>query len=539
MSNTQFERRIAVETASTNTDALIATERKLLGTILFWPEEHHIQTARDSGLSAASFYLSAHSLIFSAFSALDDAGQPTDTSGVFEFLGARKMNECGGLDYLTRLESAAPATPLFFKKEIEAVKDAAARRNFSVAALAFSEAIADPSRSVEELSELAKSSFAKITETSAAPGAVPLIKRPFITWSLNQFLDYQVPENQNILGEGYLQRGQWTSLIGVGGLGKTRATLWLCICTILGMDWLGIPTHCARARVLFLSTENGAVRWKNDLTRMTSGMTVSEKTLLNECLFILSLDGGGDEDDADPSLNMSDAVAVGRLQATMESIGPDIIVVDPLADMVGGDENSAEAMGECIRAIRRCQRLACPRAAGIAIHHARTGAGNVIQAGDNFNAGNFGRGSKALYSAVRAEIQMAPGDKDDSTKLVVMCGKSNDAPKFAPRGVIFDPESFRYAVDPLWNIDDWRADVNGKRSGTKTITISDVVELVAELAPKIGDEVSAGDVLRTGSDRFGGSEKTVSRRLLEAAQAGFVCSPRKGFYKLGHKPLPK
>ena len=362
---------------------------------------------------------------------------------------------------------------------------------------------------------------------------IPLSKRPFITWRMSQFLEYTIPENQHILGDGYLQRGQWTSLVGVGGLGKTRATLWLCICTILGQDWLGIPTHCAGARVLFLSTENGAVRWKNDLSRMSEGMTEAQKATLNECLFILSLDGGGDDDDADPSLSMADPVSVGRLQATMEAVNPDIIVVDPLADMVGGDENSAEAMGECLRAIRRCQRLAAPRAGGVMIHHARTGAANVIQAGDNFNAGNFGRGSKALYSAVRCEIQMAPGDKEDNTRLVVTCGKSNDAPKFSSRGVIFDTASFRYAVDPLWSIDDWRAAVSGQASG---MTLADMLRAIRPLFSGLGCDVTKG-AIEAALAGFEPTETTLKRRLREAIKAGYLRTEERGHYGLGNKPF--
>lgn len=362
---------------------------------------------------------------------------------------------------------------------------------------------------------------------------VILSKRPFVTWTMAQFLEYQVPENQNILGDGYVQRGQWTSLIGVGGLGKTRITLWLCICTILGQDWLGIPTQCKRARVLFLSTENGAVRWKNDLSRMTTGMSDAEKANINECLFILSLDGGGAEEDADPSLCMSDPISVGRLKATMEAVAPDLIVVDPLADMVGGDENSTEVMGECLRNIRRCQRLAVPRAGGIIIHHARTGAANVIQAGDNFNAGNFGRGSKALYSLVRCEIQMAPGDKDDNTRLVVTCGKSNDAPKFSARGVVFDPTSFRYCVDPHWSMDDWRLSVQGQASG---MTLAEMLKAIRPLFSGLGCDVLKS-AIEVKLAPFDPSETTLKRRLREAIKAGYLRTEGRGLYGLGTKPF--
>jgi len=376
---------------------------------------------------------------------------------------------------------------------------------------------------IADLAELAK----KKTAASA------LASRPFVTWKLNDFLSYEQPADQLLLGEGYIQRGQWTSVIGVGGLGKTRAVLWLCICFILEQEWLGLPTHCPGCKILFLSTENGATRWKNDLQKMTRGMTPEQLDRIHTQMDILSLDAGG-EDDADPSLNMGDAVAQGRLAATLKHLNPDLIVFDPLADMVDGDENSAESMGNTLRTVRGIQRRAAPRAAGLLIHHARTGAGNVIQAGDNFNAGNFGRGSKTLYSAVRCEIQMAPGDKEDNTRLVVCCGKSNDAPKFPSMGVIFDPVSFRYAKDETWNEADWRAAVQGQASG---MSLGEMLTAIRPLFSGMGCEVTLAAMCDALS-AFAPSDTSLKRRIREAITAGYIRRGDRGFYGLGIKPFP-
>ena len=165
-------------------------------------------------------------------------------------------------------------------------------------------------------------------------------------------------------------------------------------------------------------------------------------------------------------------------------------------------------------------------------------ASNVAQAGDQFSAGNFGRGSKALYSRVRCEIQLAPGDRDDATRLVLACGKSNNAPAFKMRGLIFDEASFDYVLDESFDLEAWRADVNGARTGSKSVSIADVVEIVRELTPIPGSEVSAGDVQRAVKDRFGASEKTVRARLSEARKSRYLRTERKGFYRLGAKPLP-
>lgn len=192
-----------------------------------------------------------------------------------------------------------------------------------------------------------------------------------------------------------------------------------------------------------------------------------------------------------------------------------------------------------LRTLAHVQTSGAPEAAFLLIHHARTGASNVAQAGDQFSAGNFGRGSKALYSRVRCEIQLAPGDRDDASKLVLACGKSNNAAQFKTRGIIFNEDVFDYELDDAFDLEAWRADVNGKRSAGKSVSIADVVELVRELAPMPGSEVSAGEVQRATKDRFEVSEKSVRARLGEACKSGYLRTQRKGFYRLGCKPLPR
>jgi hypothetical protein len=283
-----------------------------------------------------------------------------------------------------------------------------------------------------------------------------------------------------------------------------------------------------------LSTENGLRRWKTDLGKMMAPLSPNERTVINEHLRIMALVPG-----TDTNINLGDPTVVSRLVATLREHKPGLVVLDPLADLIDGDENKTQDVVTTLRTLQQVQTKGAPEAAYLVVHHARTGAGNVAQAGDQFSAGNFGRGSKALYSRVRCELQLAPGDRDDPSRLVLACGKSNNAPAFKARGLIFDNEVFDYVIDETFDLDAWRNDVSGKRSGGKAVSIADVVEIVRELAPLPGSEVTAGDVCRAAKDRFGGSDKTYSRRLTEACKSGYLRTPRKGFYRLGAKPLPR
>lgn len=363
-----------------------------------------------------------------------------------------------------------------------------------------------------------------------APAPAP---RPFTMWRLSDFLAYIFPADAVILGDSIIERGKWTSIVGIGGLGKTRLSLWLAICQILALEWCGLETHGKPLRWLLLSTENGIKRWKTDLTAMVAGFTEQQRAIIQEHLLILAL-----TDDEDGDLNTGDPDAMDRLVATLREYKPGVIVFDPFADMVDGDENKTEHVVATLRTLRKIVRKDAPTAAGILIHHARTGAANVSQAGDNYNAGNFGRGAKALYCKVRAEIQLAPGDRDDARKLVLSCGKNSDGPKFAARGIIFDPESCSYSLDPDFDLDTWRADVNGQRTG-KACTIGDAVNAVHQLAPLPADEAKTGDIVRLMEDSTAAGIRTCKARLAEALKAGYLrLGSRKGLYRLGSKPLP-
>jgi hypothetical protein len=285
---------------------------------------------------------------------------------------------------------------------------------------------------------------------------------------------------------------------------------------------------------MILSTENGLRRWKTDLGAMFAGLNEEQRALIEEHLLILAL-----TDDEDADLNTNNPEAMVRLGFTLREHRPDGIIFDPFADMIDGDENKTEDVGGTLRKLRFIVRKHVPTAAVLLIHHARTGALNVAQAGDNYNAGNFGRGAKALYSMVRAEIQLAPGDRDNANLIVLACGKNSDGAKFAARGVIFDPDTCSYSIDSNFDLDSWRADVNGKRTG-KACSITDVVQAVRELASMPGDEVKTADLVLRMEESTAACKRTCKARLADALKAGFLRKgSRTGFYRLGAKPLPR
>jgi hypothetical protein len=375
--------------------------------------------------------------------------------------------------------------------------------------------------------------YPKPNTTSVESPEAQVKTRPYTVWSPAQFIAYKADLAALLLGDGYLERGEWTSLVGIGGLGKTRLLVWLCVALITGRTWCDLPTTGGPIKCLLLSTESGLRRWQSDLAKILPLLTPAEQELVEANLRLLAL-----TPDEEGDLNLGDLENVARLGVTLDSEQPGFIGLDPFADMVDGDENATADVVRTLRTLRAVLRKHAPEAAVVIVHHARTGALNIVQAGDNFNAGNFGRGAKALYSRVRCELQLAPGDRDNPNLIVLACGKANNCEKFKARGLVFDPDTFAYSVDPTFDIEAWRSDVAGIR-GNKTVSVADVVQSVRELCPHTGGEVKTGTVCDHVKESTGAGVRTIKDRLREAVKDHYLRQPQHGFYALGSKPLKK
>jgi hypothetical protein len=386
--------------------------------------------------------------------------------------------------------------------------------------------------STDKLLDLAATvEIPRVAAESATPAAQVDAVKPFTVWTPSQFLEWKPSADACLLGEGLIERGEFTSFLGIGGLGKSRLTLWLAICQIVGREWCGLPVHGAPVTWLFLAPENGIRRWQVDLRGMLGTLAEEERAKVETYLrgYAMTLDEDGD-------LCLGDPIARTRLEATLSVVAPGAIVFDPFADMIDGDENKTQDMVTTLRQLRAIVRQSAPNAASIIVHHSRTGSANIAQAGDAFNAGNFARGAKALYSRVRCEIQLAPADKDDTTRLLLACGKASNGPKFATRGIIFDPETMSYSVDPAFDLEAWRNNVTGMRAPT-AVSIADVVGAV-RATYKPGEDVTTAAVVEPLKEQTGACDRTIRRRLNDAATAGYLKhGTTKGTWRLGSKPL--
>jgi hypothetical protein len=258
---------------------------------------------------------------------------------------------------------------------------------------------------------------------------------------------------------------------------------------------------------LLIGNENSLRRQKADLSKILGSFSPPERELIEENLRLHVL-----ETIEDCRLDLSDERTRTRLRATIEEHQPGAVILDPFSNFVEGDENQAKDQRATLNDIYRIVQGVVLDCAIVILHHARTGAGNIAQGVGNYTAGNYMRGSKALLGDVRCAINLMPGDNEDFTKLVISCGKANDCEAFATRGLVFNPENFRYDVDPDFNLEDWINDVEGKR-GNKACSIADVVEAVRAGKHK------RKEIVEHVNDLTGASESTIRRRIKDACEA--------------------
>lgn len=524
-----FESAIPFSPASRSMPHSLESELALLGCCLLDRTET-ADASIEAGVNSATFYETIHRQIWDSIAQLRRTGDPCESALIRLLMQSAGTHSPASIQVISAASSSvgtsAPALGL-----IRSLLDLQGRRAAIRAAHAIIEDAKNPAITIDQIVADAHRAI-KVPSAQTTKG--------FLLWRPAEFIAFQPDPSGCLLGDGFVERGEWTSFVGVGGLGKTRLALYFAICQITGREFCGLPTKGKPQHAIILSTENGLRRWKHDIERFYYNLTKSEQDLVNQHLRIQALTA---QDDGD--LNLGIPATVARLCATLKSPpltnpsdtpGTGLVIFDPFADMVNGDENKTTDLVQTLQTLRRITTTACPDAAIIIIHHARTGAANVAQAGDNYNAGNFGRGSKALFSKVRCELQLAPQDRDDPSRLVLACGKANNTVKFTTRGIKFDADAFTYREDPDFDLDAWRDDVAGKRSKS-VFTIKDAVSIVREKSTLLEPEVSSDAILRTAIEE-GVSKATLYRILQKANDAGYIRKGKtRGMWMLGSKPI--
>ena len=84
--------------------------------------------------------------------------------------------------------------------------------------------------------------------------------------------------------------GQSTTILGPGGIGKSRLLLQLAAACITGREFLGLPTRAQGKRWLILQAENSNRRLRTDLEKLRAWIGEESWNAFNEQVLIHTLE---------------------------------------------------------------------------------------------------------------------------------------------------------------------------------------------------------------------------------------------------------
>jgi archaellum biogenesis ATPase FlaH len=216
-------------------------------------------------------------------------------------------------------------------------------------------------------------------------------KERFIIRNASFALEPQPPVDwilQNLISAGSLN-----VIVGEPGCGKTYLMISLGVCIALGKAWLGLSTK--QGRVLFVDEESGERRLARRLGEVLRGEFGDESTPFN----FISLARFKFEHEEDCIL----------LSTLIEENTYSLVVIDALADVMDGDENSKEETQPLLSALRRVAETT--NAAIVVIHHTNKMGGY--------------RGSSAIKAS--ADLMLFVKSDGDDGEVTLEVQKSRDA----------------------------------------------------------------------------------------------------------------
>lgn len=348
------------------------------------------------------------------------------------------------------------------------------------------------------------------TETTQAdtPEGVDIV-RPYSTRAWDELARMHLVPPDIVWGGFAL--GASCVIFGQGGLGKSRLALNIARNQVLGLPFAGLPTAPRPLRHLMMGSENSIHRLQYDIRKMNAGLTEEQIAKLGAHVRLATLEG---PEDTYIALTPENAE---RWRVTLEEHKPDVLWADPWGDLLDGEANSDEDARATISALRRLLRRVSKDAGLAILAHSRTGATNILQA-VGYDAANFGKGSKALYSAARCVWNLAPGSESEDPPLVCAHAKCNDTPKEKPFAIRLDPETMTYHRENGFDLEAWQAELSararGKRGPKKGPTMTEE-QAVEALGNTVGTSAEVIQVLRDKGSAKDMATDLVKRLVLD------------------------
>jgi len=344
-------------------------EEAVLGSLLIDPDA--IERVLGTGLVASDFHYSVSGIIFAAISELyHNGGPPADYILVSEKLRqSGQLKKIGGQARLTGLINDC-ATSIHAVHYAGVVRELARKRRYVQLA-------GDVMQLAHEEGPIGKleAGAAKLWTELRAEALYQTVVRSAadILASIDQ-----VPPD---VVAGFLPGHEPTILAGHGGTGKGYVCLDLATQVSQGLPWLGMQTQ--KVPVLVIDRENTEPRLHRRLRRIMAG---HELETAPDIYFVY-----------DVRTRLSDAGFVGEIVALARRVSAGLIILDSLADFLGGlDENSNPEMALVAAKLRAIAVQS--EAALLGQHHTpKASAGKTYQSA---------RGASSLFDGVHCVIQL-------------------------------------------------------------------------------------------------------------------------------------
>jgi hypothetical protein len=404
-------------------------------------------------------------------------------------------------EYGLLAEAMGISIPDQVKKEIGSIRRDSARR-----------------RRLEEMEVEKRRILAREDEPSIGNGSKLSVR------NVAELLAMTFDSSDNWMGDRVMAAGQNVTLLGPGGIGKSRLVLQMALCMVMGREFLGLTTHARGKRWLFLQTENSNRRLQDDLAKMLMALKPSseEIDLINASIFIHTI-----ETDADGFLDVENSQVNKEIAALIAQIQPDIVAWDPLNTCTSLDLNSDQDMRQVVTSITMLTKKGNPSRIPLILHHSLTGKAGAARA-VGWDKASYGRNSKALQAWTRAQMNLAPRDPDDSTLLLLACGKNNNGAPFPDIGIKYHEMLGLYQIDSSFDPAAFRDEMGMGGKKVEPCPVQAVVEVVgASLVP-----VSKLDLYLRLRDDTGASKATIYRRIDAAYRAKQIGGPINGPYQV-------
>lgn len=236
-------------------------------------------------------------------------------------------------------------------------------------------------------------------------------------WTVHDAEEALLPQPPiDYLVQNLITRGSVNLFYGEPGSKKTYSLIHLGISVAMGIKWLGMETK--PSKVLVIDEESGNVRFSRRLGEIMRGEVVNKEVPLQYvCLAGFKLD------------NTKDSVLLENL---ILETGADLVIIDALAEIMDGDENSKQDTQPVFTTLRRI--AVSTNAAIIVIHHSN-------------KAGGY-RGSSAIKGAVDLMVQVTSEDGDTRIEFKTEKTRDCEAIKFAALATWENSQFYLTSAEP-------------------------------------------------------------------------------------------